>query len=334
MSICEGNFSAHSSSLTKGGVTYPWKSPIVLAPLFSGLFLIGLFCFWEWKGAKLPIVPMYIFRHLTVTGVYIAMFINGFIFFSTLIILPQYFQAVLRYTPIGAGVFLIPFLVSQMVANWAAGMIITKTGHYRMIIYCGFAVWTIGLGLISTTNTTTSKGAQVIFMLLTGFGGGLTLQTTTIAAQAAVPKRDMAVVTAFRNFVRLLGGTLSLAVGSTIVNNSLRSSMAVIGIPARTSSAIVQDPSVLSNPSSIGLTGQQATFILQHGYTKGFRALFILHASLAALATLTSILMIKHKDLTREESMVDQTTKSSVELTQRPVNRDVELANSSVLRSQ
>ena len=65
-----------------------------------------------------------------------------------------------------------------------------------------------------------------------------TLQTTTVAAQASVPRRDMAVVTAVRNvssifvlgggvccdeahaafqFVRLLGGTLASAIGSTIM---------------------------------------------------------------------------------------------------------------------
>ncbi|KIJ12269.1 hypothetical protein PAXINDRAFT_101285 [Paxillus involutus ATCC 200175] len=59
-----------------GGVTFPWNSPIVLAPLCSGVLVIFLFCCWEWKGANLPIVPMHIFKHATVTGVYIAMFIK------------------------------------------------------------------------------------------------------------------------------------------------------------------------------------------------------------------------------------------------------------------
>ena len=25
--------------------------------LLGGMFVVALFCFWEWKGAKLPIVP-------------------------------------------------------------------------------------------------------------------------------------------------------------------------------------------------------------------------------------------------------------------------------------
>jgi len=125
----------------------------VLAPLFSGVLVVVLFCIWEWKGARLPIVPsqcsvlrfggvsiqgnsVYIFKHATVSGVYITMFIkcvdryrqnilglqsfssSGFIFFSALYYLPQFFQVALRYSPIHAGVFLIPLLVSQMVASW------------------------------------------------------------------------------------------------------------------------------------------------------------------------------------------------------------------------
>lgn len=41
----------------QGGVTYPWKSAIVLATLISGFIVVSLFCLWEWKVAKLPIVP-------------------------------------------------------------------------------------------------------------------------------------------------------------------------------------------------------------------------------------------------------------------------------------
>ena len=50
---------AHMCKLTvsKGGVTFPWNSPVVLAPLCSGLVVVAMFCIWEWKGAKLPIVP-------------------------------------------------------------------------------------------------------------------------------------------------------------------------------------------------------------------------------------------------------------------------------------
>ncbi|KAI0087077.1 major facilitator superfamily domain-containing protein [Irpex rosettiformis] len=291
-----------------GGVTFPWNSPVVLAPLFSGFVVVVMFCIWEWKGAKLPIVPMYIFKHVTVGGVYITMFVNGIIFFSSLFYLPQFFQVGLGYSPIRSGIFLLPVLVSQTLASLVAGQIISRTGHYRTVIHVGFTVWAVGCGCLSTVTPSTSKGLLVFYMLLTGTGAGQTLQTTTVAAQASVSRRDMSVVTAVRNFVRLLGGTFALAIGATIINNALRHSMNQLNLPSSVISAVVDDPtvvgSIISSPtnstSSLGLSKQQATHILR-GYNDGFRAVFIMNATLAAFATIVSVVMIRQKNLDRDD---------------------------------
>lgn len=284
-----------------GGVTFPWNSAVILGPLISGFAAWALFVVWEWKGARLPIVPMRIFRHSTVCGVYIVMFVNGLITFSAMFYLPQFFQVALNYSPIHAGLFLIPVLGGQVLVSWVAGMTVSRTGRYRTIVHTGFAVWSLACGLISTMNRHTHQGVMVVFMLLSSLGSGQTLQTTTVAVQASVPRKDMSVVTAFRNFVRMLGGTLALAVGSTLINNSLRSSMQALSLPEDLTKAIIDDPAQLSDPASLNLSAEQALFILDSGYTKGFRLVFILNASLSALATVTSILLIKHKNLTRDD---------------------------------
>ncbi|KAI0688463.1 major facilitator superfamily domain-containing protein [Cytidiella melzeri] len=292
-----------------GGVTFPWNSAIVLAPLCSGFVVFVMFCLWEWKGAKLPIVPMYIFKHVTVGGVYITMFINGIIFFSSLFYLPQFFQVGLGYSPIRSGVFLLPVLVSQTLASFIAGQIISRTGRYRAVIHVGFTVWAVGCGCISTINPSTAKGLIVFFMLLTGTGAGQTLQTTTVAAQASVSRRDMSVVTAVRNFVRLLGGTFALAIGSTIINNALRHSMKQLNLSASAISTVIDDPTTIGGilagrnddtMLSLGISKQQASHILG-GYNSGFRAVFIMNATLAAIATIVSIVMIRHKNLERDD---------------------------------
>ncbi|KAF8189751.1 MFS general substrate transporter [Pholiota molesta] len=282
-----------------GGVTFPWTSAAVLATLFSGILVCILFCIWEWKGATLPIVPMYMFKDSTISGVYITMFINGFVYFSTLYYLPQYFQVVLGYGPIGASIFLIPVLVSQILLSWLSGVMVSRTGRYTMIIHTGFALWSVACGLISTINPKSHKVELVIYMLLAGSGSGQTFQTTTVAAQASVSRRDMSVVTAFRNFIRLFGGTLALAISATIINNSLRASMHDLALPSSIISKVINDASELSSPAALGISASTADIILNKGYTRGFRTVFILHAVLNAVATIASVLMIKHKELTR-----------------------------------
>ncbi|KAF9238664.1 MFS general substrate transporter [Melanogaster broomeanus] len=288
---------------TLGGVTFPWNSPVVLAPLCSGVLATLLFCCWEWKGAYLPIVPMYIFRYVTVTGVYIAMFINGFIFYSSLYYLAQFFQVALGYSPIQSGIFSLPVLVTEILLNWIAGMIVSRTGRYRTIVYAGFSVWAIGCGCLSTVTASTPKVLLVFYMLVAGVGAGQTMQTTTVAAQASVPRKDMSVVTAVKNFTRLLGGMLSLAVGSTLINNSLRNVLSTLSLTPSAMKTILDNPTILgSSPSqlgSLGLSPPQAAYALLHGYNAGFRILFILNACLASVAAITSIFMIKHEELTR-----------------------------------
>ncbi|KAJ7934421.1 major facilitator superfamily domain-containing protein [Mycena leptocephala] len=80
-----------------GGVTFPWTSPMVLAPLLSAFVVVAIFCLWEWKGARLPIVPMVSYSSRRY---------------------PQFFQVALGYGPLHAGLFLIPFLVTQVFSSW------------------------------------------------------------------------------------------------------------------------------------------------------------------------------------------------------------------------
>ncbi|KAF8545583.1 hypothetical protein OG21DRAFT_1370149, partial [Imleria badia] len=63
--------------------------------------VVLLFCLWEWKGREWQRLPdqdfslVYIFKHVTVIGVYIAMFIIGFLSSTSLYYLSQFFWVAL-----------------------------------------------------------------------------------------------------------------------------------------------------------------------------------------------------------------------------------------------
>ena len=85
--------------------------------------------------------------------------------------------------------------------------------------------------------------------------------------------------------------------------------MTTLSLPSSTIKKIIDDPTILGDRLSnstltplveLGITPAMASYILD-GYTRGFRIVFILNACLAAVATLASITMIKHKELTRSD---------------------------------
>ncbi|KXN87097.1 hypothetical protein AN958_09307 [Leucoagaricus sp. SymC.cos] len=82
-----------------------------------------------------------------------------------------------------------------------------------MIILSGLLIWSIACGLSSTVMAHTRQSVMAVFMLLSRVGSGQMLQTTTVAAQASVPRKDMAVVTAFRNV--FLAALVAIALAQT-----------------------------------------------------------------------------------------------------------------------
>jgi hypothetical protein len=88
--------------------------------------------------------------------------------------------------------------------------------------------------------------------------------------------------------------------------------MTKLNLPSATIKRIVDDPTllgvrrigVMSNATnslnSLGISPSDADHILD-GYNSGFRAVFIMNATLAAVATVVSILMIRHKNLSRDD---------------------------------
>lgn len=122
----------------------------------------------------------------------------------------------------------------------------------------GFSIWTIGLGMLSTIGPDTSIARLSGYQVLVGVGAGQTFQTSLIAIQASVERKDMAVATGLRNFLRMLGGTIALTVCSTIINNVVSNQLRSAGLSDELLREVLNDPTMLSE----NLTSAQRTAVL------------------------------------------------------------------------
>jgi hypothetical protein len=247
-------------AISWAGTQFAWTSAAVLAPLLIGLALLCVFFLVEAKLVPLPLVPMYIFRDPTVAAAMFSTFCSGCAFYSTLYYLPLYFQVVQGVSAIRSGVLLLPLVTVQTVCSFGAGILQSKTGDYWWNLNVGFVMWTIGLGLLSTIDENTTVAALVGYQILDGIGAGQTFQTSLVAIQASVERKDMATATGIRNFLRMMGGTIALAACSAIVNNTVRQHLNGVGI----SGAMINN--VLSSPITIaelGLSSVQQEDVIQ-----------------------------------------------------------------------
>ncbi|RDW67201.1 putative MFS drug transporter [Aspergillus mulundensis] len=269
--------------LTWGGGEYAWDSAHVVCTIAIGFAVCVFFVLWEWRGARVPLVPMGIFKSGIVDGACLTMFINGWNFLVQVYYIPSFYQVVFGYGAVRAGAMLLPVTLMQTVSSTLSGLVVHRVGRYRECILFGWMVWAVGLGLFSTLDENSGVGKQIGYGILTGVGVGNTLQPALIAIQAGVSRRDMAVVTSFRNFIRNLGGTLGLAVAQTIINNLLVASLTPLHLPPAAQKSFLSSPTAYLSTLS-DTEAQHVRSLLIPAYKRGFRIIFMIGAALAAVA--------------------------------------------------
>lgn len=110
----------------------------------------------------------------------------------------------------------------------------------------------------------------------------------------------MAVVTGVRNFVRLFGSTIALAICASIVNNQLRAAIGPLGLSFDIISALENDPTIINDPTRLSLTPHQKAVIIA-GYTKGFHSVFYLTCACCIIAFLSAVFLIDQLELNRAD---------------------------------
>ncbi|KKZ63852.1 hypothetical protein EMCG_01805 [[Emmonsia] crescens] len=286
--------------LTWGGGDYPWNSTHVIVTLVVGFCVSAAFVVWQWKGTSTPLVPMHIFKTRLVNGACLTMFVNGWNFLVQIYYIPTFYQLAYGYSATKAASLLLPITLIQTFSSTFSGLVVHWIGRYRECILLGWIVWAVGLGLFSTLDQSSGLGKQIGYGVLTGLGVGNTLQPALIAVQAGVERRDMAVVTSFRNFIRNLGGTLGLATAGTIIYNIILLSLSPLKLNLSETNKLLRSPntylSALSQSEAIRVRS-----VLVPAYQRGFRIIFLISAGLSVLAFFLSLFLMPQVALKRPD---------------------------------
>ncbi|RAH72996.1 MFS general substrate transporter [Aspergillus aculeatinus CBS 121060] len=210
--------------VTWGGVMYAWSSWHTLTPLLTGI--AALVCFVTYEGFYVPanpVISLALFRTRSLLAGYIGTMTHGLILSCGLYYLPFYFQAVKGYTPIISGVALFPVTFTVVPGAMATGILISRLGRYRALVWAGWLATTLGLGLTCLVHVTTTNALWIVCLIVIGLGLGMLFSALNLAVLAAAPSptQTAAAATMF-TFFRALGQTLGVALGGTIFANRVR----------------------------------------------------------------------------------------------------------------
>ncbi|XXG99476.1 hypothetical protein Hte_005815 [Hypoxylon texense] len=151
---------------------------------------------------------------------------------TVLINLPQRFQAVDGESAFQAGIHLLPLLLASPVATAISGQVAgrLKVPPFYTLLF-GASMQLLGIGLASSVRFT-SGNAMYGYEVLMGFGFGMGLVSLLIFTPMVVNRADMAVAMGAITQIRVLGGTIGLAISSTVLNNHLSSNLPALLSPS------------------------------------------------------------------------------------------------------
>ena len=203
-----------------GGTTWPWDSAQIIALMVVGVLSLVAFAFVERRAAE-PILPLELFRNRTFTVTSAVGFIVGLALFGGITYLPLYLQVVKAYSPTESGLLLTPMMAGVLVTSIGSGQLISRLGRYKPFPIIGTALMTVAMYLLSGISVSMPIWQTALYMLVLGFGLGMTMQVLVLAAQNSVPYEQLGVATSGSTLFRQVGGSIGVSVFGAIFANQL-----------------------------------------------------------------------------------------------------------------
>lgn len=207
--------------LNSGGNIVPWSHPLVLTTLPLSAVTLVAFVWIEAKWAKEPVLPVKLLLNRTVAAACLTNWFATMGCFMVLFYTPIFFQ-VRGLSTTQAGVRLIPEAVGSSIGSLTAGIIMNKTGKYRILGLALIFTFALGPGLLSVLDLSTPEWPASVFLFLVGLGYGGMLTVTLLATISAVDHEHQAVVTSATYAFRSTGSTIGVTIGSAVYQNILK----------------------------------------------------------------------------------------------------------------
>jgi EmrB/QacA subfamily drug resistance transporter len=192
-----------------------WSSPQTAGTLLAGCALLLAFVWWQ-RRAPAPLVPMGLFRSQAFAAGTVTTFLMSGATFAAAFLITQEFQFARGYSPVSAGLRLLPFFATPMVISPLAGAISDRTGR-RPIMVTGLALQALGFAWVAARGSLRTSWVElVIALLVAGVGISMALPTVPTAVLNAVSTTHLGKASGITYMAQRLGTVFAVAIGTAV----------------------------------------------------------------------------------------------------------------------
>jgi DHA2 family multidrug resistance protein len=174
-----------------------------------------LFLWHELETAQ-PVVDLRVFRNRTYAAGVLLITNVGFVLYGSLVLLPIFLQTLLGYPSLQAGIALSPRGVGSFLAMPVVGILLGRVDARRLL---GAGLVTGALTLYWLSGLNLGAGYWDIFwpQLIQGVALALLFVPLTTITMDPIPREAMGNATSIFNLMRNIGGSLGIAVATTLL---------------------------------------------------------------------------------------------------------------------
>jgi EmrB/QacA subfamily drug resistance transporter len=236
-----------------------WTNMAVMFAAVAAVVLLAGFITVEAKTRQ-PLLPLSLFRNINLRITLCVILIFGMTLNAVPYVLTQYFQSVLGYDPLGAGLgFLVP-TATIATANLLGERLVARF-RVRSVLIGGLALGAAGaMMLASTIRADGSYLAALPGLTAYGLGLGAVFPAMFIAASTDIPARDSGIASGLASTMLQIGTAAGLAVLVGVVAGELSDGVgADLAGGLRTGLYIIAAGALLISPLALLLPGSRPT---------------------------------------------------------------------------
>ena len=205
---------------TWAGDRYNWGSGMIIG-LAVLTIAIGIAFVMVERRVEEPAIPLRLFRIRTFNLSFGILFILGVVMFNAITYLPSFLQIANGVSAANSGLLLVPLFVGVFGSSIIAGQIISRTGRWRWFPTIGTGIATLGMFLLSTLDTHSTRFQSGLYMAILGLGVGMVMQVLVLATQNEAPIEDLGVATSTVSFARAVGGSVGVAMFGALFSSRI-----------------------------------------------------------------------------------------------------------------
>jgi EmrB/QacA subfamily drug resistance transporter len=195
-----------------------WGDPRVIAMLVIAVVLVGAFVPIERRAGRHALIPPAIIANRDFAAACVAILCMSATFFAALLYLPQYMESQLHFSPLEAGLGMVPALATFALVSFIAGPLYAKLGPKRLTVI-GASCMAAAAVLFSIVDAGSSYAALIPGMLVLGIGIGSFYPTATTAGVTSVEESQASLAGGIIYMFQIAGGSIGLGLTTTIFSS-------------------------------------------------------------------------------------------------------------------